>query len=178
MRAMTQRETPRPECWRGEHLLLVLLLFSAAALAVTSGHGQGNPMLTGVCAFVQLPALFLGLGRFFQNRVEQPKQALTLAAGFALLWAGQTVVLFWMEAVSRNAPLFSLWPKSGSPWLFFALAICIPLGVWLSANRPAVRWGVTGGALLLGCLVSCLPQMDKQPALLALLFLLICWAEI
>ena len=48
MRAMTQRETPRPECWRGEHLLLVLLLFSAAALAVTSGHGQGNPMLTGV----------------------------------------------------------------------------------------------------------------------------------
>ncbi len=172
MRAMTQRETPRPECWRGEHLLLVLLLFSAAALAVTSGHGQGNPMLTGVCAFVQLPALFLGLGRFFQNRVEQPKQALTLAAGFALLWAGQTVVLFWMEAVSRNAPLFSLWPKSGSPWLFFALAICIPLGVWLSANRPAVRWGVTGGALLLGCLVSCLPQMDKQPALLALLFLL------
>ena len=74
MRAMTQRETPRPECWRGEHLLLVLLLFSAAALAVTSGHGQGNPMLTGVCAFVQLPALFLGLGRFFRTEWNSPNR--------------------------------------------------------------------------------------------------------
>ena len=103
--------------------------------------------------------------------MEQIGQALTLAAGFALLWVGQTVVLFWMEAAGRQAPLFSLWPKTGPPWLFLALAICLPLGVWLSSGTPGVRWGVTGGFLLLGCAVSCLPQADSQPALLSFLFL-------
>lgn len=171
MRDMTQLRAKEADSCRGEHLLLVLLLFSAVALAVTSGHGQSNQALAGLCAFVQLPTLFLGLGVFSRKRVEQIGQALTLAAGFALLWVGQTVVLFWMEAAGRQAPLFSLWPKTGPPWLFLALAICLPLGVWLSSGTPGVRWGVTGGFLLLGCAVSCLPQADSQPALLSFLFL-------
>ena len=101
MRDMTQLRAKGADSCRGEHLLLVLLLFSAVALAVTSGHGQNNQALAGLCAFVQLPTLFLGLGVFSRKRVEQIGQALTLAAGFALLWVGQTVVLFWMEADGR-----------------------------------------------------------------------------
>ena len=61
MRDVTQLRANRSDSCRGAHLLLVLIVFSAVALAVTSGHGQSNQALAGFCAFVQMPLPFLSL---------------------------------------------------------------------------------------------------------------------
>lgn len=173
MRTATQWGADRPEAplrsSRGEHLMLVLLLLSVVALAVTGGQGQADQGLAGLCGLLQLPALCLGLGLYARNRVKTWEQALPLGVGFLLLWVGQTVVLFWAETASGQSPLFTLWPKTGPPWLFLALAVCLPVGAWLSQAKPALRWGVTGLFLLVGCAVTCVPQADGQPALLAFL---------
>lgn len=166
------RETGHPRSQRVYHLLLLLLLFAAAALAASTGQGDPCQALTGAAALLLLPALFLTAGMLSQGRITSTRQSLTLAAGLALLWAGQNVMLFWTEAVHRTAAVFTLWPKTGPPWLFLALAVSLPLGVWLTPKKTEWNRAAVAAALAVGCGVSCIPALaEHTPALLQFLVL-------
>lgn len=121
----------------GQELLLLLLLLSTGVCTLL-GDGGGGQVLRSLwcfCNLFQIPLLFFTLGGWSRRRVETVRQAGWLSAGLVLLYGVQKALLFWAGVLRGEQPAFDLLAGSDAPWLFLALACCLPLGVWLERRR-------------------------------------------